>query len=178
MTNTGDFRQYSYARDVNYALDAFNVERKRREYDEPARTNIKDKLVVHKNNEVKSASVLKNEQKVAFQISSKIIAVSIASLLFVAGVISTFAVKNQLTRELASTKTKISNAQNECVSLKSQLNSMVSMSMIEQYAVEELGMNKVKPNQVMYIDIDQYKADRQAMLAQQDAEIDISNKTK
>ncbi len=177
MTNAGDFRQYSYANDANYALKAFNVQRQHREVETPAKTRLVDKLVVHENKGFKSASQLKKEQKLAFQKMCKVVAISLACLAFVACVISTFAVKNELTRELSRTQRQIANAQNECISLKSQLNSMVSMSMIEQYAVDELGMSKVKPNQVLYIDVDQYKADRQAMLAQQDEEIANSNKT-
>lgn len=31
------------------------------------------------------------------------------------------------------------------------------MSMIDQYAVEKLGMTKMKSNQIKYIDVSQYK---------------------
>ena len=47
------------------------------------------------------------------------------------------------------------------------------MSMIDQYAVEKLGMTKMKSNQIKYIDVSQYKQKRlaaaQAVLKQKQA---------
>lgn len=36
------------------------------------------------------------------------------------------------------------------------------MNMIDQYAVEKLGMTKMKSNQIKYIDVSQYKQKRMA----------------
>lgn len=175
MTNTGDFRRYSYASDASYALEAFNA-RRSNQATAPAQPKPQERFTVHENTVVKSKSELKAEQKKAFKQMMQIIAVAVISLAMVGVVIGSFAIKNELTKELASVQTDISNAQSDCISLESQLNSLVSMSMIEQYAVEELGMTKVKSNQVIYIDVEQYKLDRQATLEAQAQQAEQSNK--
>ena len=45
-------------------------------------------------------------------------------------------------REIAKQETAIANAESEYISLESELNSLVSISMIDKYAVEKLGMKK------------------------------------
>ena len=37
----------------------------------------------------------------------------------------------------------------------------MSMSMIDKYAVEELGMSKVQSNQIVYVNVSEYKQQRQ-----------------
>lgn len=70
-------------------------------------------------------------------------------------------------------KKNYSTAQSENTRLNSELDSLVSMSMIDQYAVEKLGMTKMKSNQIKYIDVSQYKQKRlaaaQAVLKQKQA---------
>ncbi len=54
----------------------------------------------------------------------------------------------------------------------------MSMSMIDKYAVDKLGMSKVQSNQIRYIDVSQFKEDRKAaalMLLEQ-TEADTENK--
>jgi len=52
--------------------------------------------------------------------------------------------------------------------------------MIDDYAVNKLGMKKVKSNQIQYVDVDGYKAQKQAQLgkqANQNAKAKASAKT-
>lgn len=175
MTNTGDFRRYSYAADASYAVEAFSMHRSN-QATAPAQPKPRERFTVHENTVVKSKSQLKSEQKSAFRQMIQIMAVAVISLAVVGIVIGSFAMKNELTKELASVERDISNAQSDCVSLQSQLDALVSMSMIEQYAVEELGMTKVKSNQVLYIDVEQYKSDRQAALEAQAQQVQSGNK--
>ena len=81
---------------------------------------------------------------------------------------------NELTFEISRLEKKlILPAQSENTRLNSELDSLVSMSMIDQYAVEKLGMTKMKSNQIKYIDVSQYKQKRlaaaQAVLKQKQA---------
>ena len=175
MTNTGDFRRYSYAADASYAVQAFNMQRSN-QATAPAQPKPRERFTVHENTVVKSKSQLKAEQKSSFRQMLQIMAVAVISLAIVGIVIGSFAMKNELTKELAAVERDISNAQSDCVSLQSQLDSLVSMSMIEQYAVEQLGMTKVKSNQVLYIDVEQYKVDRQATLQAQAQSAEQGNK--
>ena len=159
MTNTNDFRQYSYRYDTANLISSFNYTRGshapkvKPEYEEPARN-----LRIKEAKGIKSRPQLMHEQKVS---RNKAIRVTLAAVLFlmmIGVVLNSFAVKNQLTRQLAQTETNIANAQSENISLESQLNVMYSVSMIDKYAVGKLGMSKVRQGQLQYIDIDAYKA--------------------
>ena len=77
-------------------------------------------------------------------------------------VVFTYAKKNELTREISRLKTNIAVAQSENISLNAELEAMVSVSQIDAYAVEKLGMVKVDPSQIKYIDSKQYMAERNA----------------
>ena len=85
-------------------------------------------------------------------------------------VLYTNAKTNELTFEISRLEKNYSTAQSENTRLNSELDSLVSMSMIDQYAVEKLGMTKMKSNQIKYIDVSQYKqnvlAAAQAVLKQ------------
>lgn len=160
VTNTNDFRRYSYLSDTSYLIDSFSYTStsqapKLRPDAEPDRG-----LKVRENKKIKSKGELKAEQKSALAKAVKIAAVSVISFVMVVLVIHSYAQKNELTRSIESTQTQIENANSEYISLQSRLDSLVSMRMIDKYAVEELGMTKVKSNQIQYINVNDYKAQR------------------
>ena len=159
MTNTNDFRKYSYQYDTANLISAFNYTRGSQaapkvkpEYEERER-----KLKVRNAKGIKSQPQLEREQKRSARSVMLIMFAAVACLLLIGTVINSFAVKNQLTRELATKQTEIANAQSEYISLQSQLNSMFSVSMIDKYAVEKLGMSKVRQGQVQYMDVSEFK---------------------
>lgn len=162
MTNTNDFRKYSYQYDTANLISSFNYTRGshapkvRPEYDEPVR-----KLRVREAKGIKSQNQLEREQKRSARSVIRIIFAAVACLLLIGTVLNSFAVKNQLTRELASKQTEIANAESEYISLQSQLNSMFSVSMIDKYAVEKLGMSKVRQGQVQYMDVNEFVKEAQ-----------------
>ena len=169
MTNTNDFRRYSYQYDTSYLINSFDISRgsqapKLRPQDKP------EKLRVRENKKLKSRSELKREQKSAFMKAVRIAAVAVISLAMICLVLHSLALKNELTREISAKQTEIANAQSEYISLESQLNSLVSMSMIDKYAVEELGMTKIKSNQIQYMNVDEYKAAREKAQQKKKAE--------
>jgi cell division protein FtsL len=166
VTNTNDFRRYSYSTDTTYLINNFDVQRgaqapKLRPDSQPQRG-----LKVRENKEVKSQSELKSEQQKGFAQLVKIGIIAAVSLVMIALVINSLAIKNELTKEIAAKEVKISNAQSEYISLQSELDSLVSMSMIDEYAVNELGMTKVKSNQIQYMDVSEYKIQRENELSQ------------
>ena len=97
---------------------------------------------------------------------------------FVGLTLYSFAVKNELTREISSAKVNIANAQSENISLQSELDTMVSISMIDDYAVNKLHMTKMESNQIQYMDVNQYKQDYMKKINQHKtlAEKQLSNK--
>ncbi len=161
MTNTNDFRRYSYRNDTAYMIDSFSMNRgtqapKLRPGEETG-TSFK----VRENARVKSKSQMKAEQNNAFNMIIKIAAAALVCLAMVAVLLNSMAVKNELTRQISKQQIAIENAKSENISLQSELDAMVSISMIDEYAVEKLGMRKVKSNQIQYMDVGEYKAQRQ-----------------
>jgi len=81
---------------------------------------------------------------------------AIAVFIVLECVLFTFAQKNKLNHEVASINRQISEAQSESTRLNSQLDALVSVEMIDQYAVEKLGMSKMQSGQMRYVDVDAY----------------------
>lgn len=155
MTNTGDFRRYSYAGDTSYLINSFDASRSSAA---PAYTpEPKRDLKVRENGKRKSRNQLLQEQRLNFR---KIVIISTAALLTIAmlfAVLHTYAQKNELNHEISSLESQLAVAQSENTRINSELNSLVSMSMIDKYAVEKLGMTKMQTGQIRYIDVSQYK---------------------
>ena len=171
MTNTNDFRRYSYATDTKTLISAFDVSRgsqapKLRPEVQPQEQELR---VRNGKKGIKSRKQLLVEEKSARTKALKITACAVICMLMIGAVLNSLAVKNQLTREIAKKEIAIANAQSEYISLESQLNSLVSISMIDKYAVEELGMTKVRSNQIQYMDVSEFKAEREAALAEAEA---------
>ncbi|MCR5207621.1 MAG: septum formation initiator family protein [Eubacterium sp.] len=177
MTNTNDFRKYSYSNDPATLISAFTYTRDSRaqKLREQPKTR-ESEIRIRENNGIKSKSQLKAEQKQANLVAVRIVAVALVFFLVIGFVINSFAYKNQLTREIASTEIDVANAQSEYISLQAELNSLVSVSMIDKYAVEKLGMTKVRSNQIQYMNVDEFKAEREKKLsAQKDVDAGIKN---
>lgn len=163
MVNSSDFRRYSYNNDAAYALDAFNRTRSSAAPD--VRPAHKKKLSLRPNTKMKSRKELVADQKKAFrQIVAVICVVAIsAGMLF--GLIYTYSVKNELNKSISSIKSDIAVAQSENVSLNAELEAMVSVSQIDSYAVDKLGMTRLQSNQIRYVDTAEYEAQRAAQNA-------------
>lgn len=161
MTNTNDFRKYTFTNDPAYLINQFDVQKT--SHAPKIRPDVQEKpdFRVRENDRFKTKSELKQEQKLAFRKAVMVSLVAIMCLGAIAGVLKTFAVKNELTKQIAHQQVDIANAVSENISLQSELDSLVSISMIDKYAVEQLGMTKVKSNQIQYIDVNEYKAQRQ-----------------
>lgn len=85
-----------------------------------------------------------------------VLVTSVFSVMF-AGIVYTDIVKTNLTNKIADTKEQIAIVQGENTSLNSELEAMVSMAQIDSYAVEKLGMVKLNPNQIKYINASKLK---------------------
>lgn len=170
MTNTNDFRRYSYSSDPNYLINSFNVQRGSQAPKINPTPKTQRGFKLRENNTLKTKGELLTEQRQSTKSIVKICLVAVVTLVMVGLVINSLAVKNQLTKDLAKQKVAIENAQSENISLQSQLDSLVSMSMIDEYAVEKLGMTKVKSNQIQYVDVDEYKAKYQQQLSENETD--------
>lgn len=163
MVNTNDFRRYSYDGDAAYALEAFNKTRSSAAPEiQPRR---KRRLTVSPNTEMKSRKELVREQKRAFAQVAEILTVTVLVLAMLFGVLFTYVQKNELTKSIANIQDEIAVAQSENVSLNAELEALVSVSQIDSYAVEKLGMTRLQSNQIRYIDTSQYKQNNAAAAA-------------
>lgn len=168
MTNTSDFRRYSYSNDPSTLISAFSYTRGSQAAKvRPQPKEQENEIKLRESNGIKSKYELKKEQKAASLTMIKIVAVALICFAMIGLVLNSFAYKNKLTREIASQEINIANAQSEYISLQAELNSLVSISMIDKYAVEELGMSKVKSNQIQYINVKEFRSQREKTLSQQ-----------
>ena len=179
MTNTGDFRRYSYSTEAAYAVQAFNYQRTSAapSYVPTPKKDFK----VRERSQRKSKAQLLHEQKLSLKKALQISVVAAFCLTMLFAVLYTNAKTNELTHEISDLQKNLSVSQSENTRLNSELDSLVSMNMIDQYAVEKLGMTKMKSNQIKYIDVSQYKQKRmaaaQAILNQKQAQSKAEKKT-
>ncbi len=162
MTNTGDFRRYSYSGDTSYLINSFDVSRSSAApaYVPDPRRNLK----VRENEKRKSKKQLLQEQRLGFGRVITIVVVCVLTLAMFFGVLSTYAQKNELNHEISNLEEQLAVSQSENTRINSELNSLVSMSMIDKYAVEELGMTKIQSHQIRYIDVSQFKEERKTAI--------------
>ncbi len=159
MTNTGDFRRYSYSSDTSYAVKAFNISRSSAA---PAyKPDTKRDLKVRENNKRKSKKELISQQRISFKKAAVIMITAVLSMAMLFSVLHSYAKKNELTYEINNLETELSVAESENTRINSELNALVSVSMIDKYAVEKLGMTKMQSSQIRYIDVENYKNEYQ-----------------
>ncbi len=164
MINSNDFRRYSYIADMetSRAVEAFSLTRSSAapDYAPEKHAQPKKRLSVNTNSRIKSRKQLIAEQRLARK-RAAVIFVSLAlaaSMLF--GMLYTYSLKNEYVREIANLKTEITREENQTISTNARLESLVTIEQIEDYAVNELGMVKLQPEQMVYIDVENYKEKR------------------
>lgn len=156
MTTSGDFRKYTPG-GAAYDLSFFEAERHR-----PAEQPQKEKrpIRVYEPKPLMAAQ-LRAEQKACTSFNLKVMCVVAVCFALLASSVAMFAYTNQLTHEVASIEDDISYAKAENTQLTSTLDSMVSLSEIDDYAVSKLGMTKVQASQVRYVDVSAFKLARE-----------------
>ncbi len=171
MVNSNDFRRYSYDGDAAYALEAFNKTRSSAapQVHRPARKKLR---LVPPNTERKSNKQLIKEQRAARVSVAEVIIVVSLVVAMLSGILFTYVQKNELTKSISDIQQEISVAKSENVSLNAELEALVSVSQIDSYALEKLGMTRLQSNQIKYIDTSEYEAEHAAdnETAQSDAE--------
>ena len=83
----------------------------------------------------------------------KVMAVAITIMLFMAVAIYSRIQLDEINREISSVEKKIELAQSDSVKLNNELNAIVSIDNVEEYAVNVLGMEKIQDYQVEYVDL-------------------------
>ena len=93
------------------------------------------------------------------------------------GMLFTYAVKNEYTRQIANLKTELSREVNQNICTNAELEALVTIEQIEDYAVNKLGMVKLQSDQVRYIDVEKYKSARTAAMNEQPVEEAVADET-
>lgn len=83
----------------------------------------------------------------------KVLIIAAAVLLFMALAIYSRVQLDEINREINSIENKIELAESDSIKLNNQLNAVVSMNNVENYATDVLGMVKIQDHQVVYIDL-------------------------
>lgn len=177
MTNARDFRGYSYGIDylTRDAVDAFSQTRSSAApklapevtRDIPAAPRRKRKLTVTTNDRLKSHAELVANQRIARKQAAVIVSVLLIAATMLFGMLFTYAKKNECTREIANLKTELSREVNQNICTNAELEALVTIEQIEDYAVNKLGMSKMQSDQVKYIDVEKYRDAREAALNEQ-----------
>ena len=100
-----------------------------------------------------TAAQIKAQNARSLRNTLKIIAVAGICLFFFAIVIYSTLQLDEINRDIASVDQKISIAKSEKVRLDMELDSIISMDKVEDYAANTLGMSKVQDYQVIYVDL-------------------------
>ena len=176
MTNARDFRRYSYGMDFE-TQNAVNAFSQTRSSAAPAYApeavpatpvpRRRRKLSVTTNENLKSRSELIANERLARKQILVIVSVIAAVAIMLFGMLFTYAVKNEYTRQIASLKTELSREVNQNICTNAELEALVTIDQIEDYAVNHLGMVKLESDQVRYIDVEKFKDERNAELNEQ-----------
>lgn len=101
----------------------------------------------------KSVAQAKAEMRAASLRSFKVIAVAVFLLSMFAALLYSKLRVDELDRQINRTQTGLTAAQSENVKLNMQLDSMISLEKVEDYAQNTLGMVKVENYQITYLDL-------------------------
>jgi len=96
---------------------------------------------------------IKKEMHASALQSAKIIAISVFLLSMLSALLYGRIKVDELDRQISAAETKITTAQSENVRLNMQLDSMISLKNVEEYAQNNLGMVKMESYQIEYIDL-------------------------
>lgn len=186
MTNTNDFRRYSYGIDfeTRSAVSAFSQTRSSAAPqlvpdvapDAPT-PRVRRRLSVTTNEKLKSREELAASERLARKQMFTIVTIIAAIAIMLFGMLFTYAVKNEYTRQIANLKTELSREVNQNICTNAELEALVTIEQIEDYAVNKLGMVKLQSDQVRYIDVEKYKSARTAAMNEQPVEEAVADET-
>ncbi len=100
-----------------------------------------------------TAAQEREQNRKALKKTIEIISIAAICLLFLGAVIYSTLKLDEVNREIAAIDKSMNIAKSEKVRLDMELDSIISLDNIENYAVGTLGMSKVQDYQVVYVDL-------------------------
>lgn len=101
----------------------------------------------------KTAAQVRQQTAADTKRAIKVMLVSIAVLMFMAMAIYSRVQLDEINREINSVENKIELAESDAIKINNELNAIVSIDNVEDYATNQLGMVKVQNYQVVYVDL-------------------------
>ncbi len=101
----------------------------------------------------RTAAQIQQEKNAASVKAVKIFAIAVAILLFMSMAIFSRVQLDEVNRDISSVENKMKLAESDTIRLNNELNAMVSMNKVEDFAANKLGMVKVQDYQVVYVDL-------------------------
>ena len=101
----------------------------------------------------KTAAQVRQQTAADTKRAVKVMLIAIAILTFMAVAIYSRVQLDEINREIKRVEQKIELAESDSIRINNELNSIVSINNVEDYAVNELGMVKVQDYQVVYVDL-------------------------
>lgn len=147
--------KYNNAFNANAAYDLSAFEVVRPEPRVKPSPKFKPKLELVGEQQQLTDSEKRQEERLSMQKIRRVAVVALILFASLGAVLFGEAQKNQLSRDIGKLNSQLSTAQSEGTRLEMQLNSIVSIDKIEEYATEKLGMVKMQKYQVQYVDLSQ-----------------------
>lgn len=101
----------------------------------------------------KTVAQARREMRLGARQAAKVLVIAICLLSMFAALLYGRLRVDELTRQVNSVSAKLEEAQGENVRLNMQLDSMISLEKVENFAKNDLGMTKVEGYQIEYIDL-------------------------
>ena len=101
----------------------------------------------------RTAAQVRQQTAVDTKRTLKVMVVSITVLLFMALAIFSRVQLDEVNREISAVENKMELANSESIRINNELNAIMSINNVEDYAINELGMVKIQEHQVVYVDL-------------------------
>ncbi len=101
----------------------------------------------------KTAAQVREQTATDTRRAIKIMFIAVAILMFMAITIYSRVQLDEINREIKSVEKKIELAESDAIRIENDLNSIISINNVEEFAENELGMVKVQDYQVVYVDL-------------------------
>lgn len=147
--NVKTYGTYSYNYNNNSRIAAYNSSAAPKMRPEPQRKP--DLTLVQKTR--KTAAQMRAQTMADTRKTVKVMVVAITILLFMAMAIFSRVQLDEINREINAVESQMKIAESDSIRINNELNSIISINNVEDYAINQLGMVKVQEHQVVYVDL-------------------------
>ncbi len=100
-----------------------------------------------------TAAQVREQTTIETKRTIKVMFISVIVLMFMAITIYSRVQLDEINREIKNVEKNIALAESDAIKINNELNAIISINNVEDYAANELGMVKVQDYQVVYVDL-------------------------